>query len=364
MKKSGKGLALVLAIAFILAFTLSACGSENASVKENNTEQSTADAGEADKKESADNNEPGQNSETGSADSEDDISDANDHGKDVLVVYFSATGTTKGVAEKIADITGADIYEIVAAQEYTSDDLNYNDPDSRTSLEQNDPSMRPEIGSDEISFDGYSTIFIGYPIWWGQEPRIMDTFVENHEFDGITLIPFCTSGSSGIGRSGQNLADNAGSGNWLDGQRFSGSVSEDELQKWIDGFHIKKERDGDAEAMMKMRIGDTLVAVDWEENDSVQALRDLCSDTSLTVHMSMYGGFEQVGSIGTSLPRKDVQTTTGAGDIVLYSGNQIVIFYGSNSWAYTRLGHITDQDAAGMAELLGNGDVTITISME
>ena len=192
----------------------------------------------------------------------------------------------------------------------------------------------------------------------------MDTFVENHEFDGITLIPFCTSGSSGIGRSGQNLADNAGSGNWLDGQRFSGSVSEDELQKWIDGFHIKKERDGDAEAMMKMRIGDTLVAVDWEENDSVQALRDLCSDTSLTVHMSMYGGFEQVGSIGTSLPRKDVQTTTGAGDIVLYSGNQIVIFYGSNSWAYTRLGHITDQDAAGMAELLGNGDVTITISME
>lgn len=364
MKKSGKGLALVLAIAFILAFTLSACGSENASVKENNTEQSTADAGEADKKESADNNEPGQNSETGLADSEDDISDANDHGKDVLVVYFSATGTTKGVAEKIADITGADIYEIVAAQEYTSDDLNYNDPDSRTSLEQNDPSMRPEIGSDEISFDGYSTIFIGYPIWWGQEPRIMDTFVENHEFDGITLIPFCTSGSSGIGRSGQNLADNAGSGNWLDGQRFSGSVSEDELQKWIDGFHIKKERDGDAEAMMKMRIGDTLVAVDWEENDSVQALRDLCSDTSLTVHMSMYGGFEQVGSIGTSLPRNDVQTTTGAGDIVLYSGNQIVIFYGSNSWAYTRLGHITDQDAAGMAELLGNGDVTITISME
>lgn len=120
----------------------------------------------------------------------------------------------------------------------------------------------------------------------------------------------------------------------------------------------------DTEAMMQMRIGDTLVAVEWEENDSVQALRDLCSNTSLTIRMSMYGGFEQVGSIGTSLPRNDVQTTTGAGDIVLYSGNQIVVFYGSNSWAYTRLGHITDQDAEGMAELLGNGDVNVTISME
>ena len=364
MKKSGKGLAFVLAIAFILTFTLSACGSENASVKENNTEQSTAGAGEADKKELAGNNEPGQNSETGLADLEDDTSDTNDPGKDVLVVYFSATGITKGVAEKIANITDADIYEIVAAQEYTSDDLNYSDPDSRTSVEQNDPAVRPKIGSDEISLDGYSTIFIGYPIWWGQEPRIMDTFVENHKFAGITMIPFCTSGSSSIGSSGQNLADNAGSGNWLDGQRFSGSVSEDELRNWIDGFHIKEESKEDTESMLQIRIGNTAVTVEWEDNESVQALRDLCTDNPLTIQMSMYGGFEQVGSIGQSLPRDDQQTTTGAGDIVLYSGNQIVVFYGSNSWAYTRLGHITDQNAAGMSELLGNGDVTITISME
>ena len=120
----------------------------------------------------------------------------------------------------------------------------------------------------------------------------------------------------------------------------------------------------DKEAMLQMRIGDTAVTVEWEDNESVQALRDLCTDNPLTIQMSMYGGFEQVGSIGQSLPRNDRQTTTGAGDIVLYSGNQIVVFYGSNSWAYTRLGHITDQNAAGMSELLGNGDVTITISME
>ena len=130
----------------------------------------------------------------------------------------------------------ADIYEIKAAQEYTDADLDWNDSDSRTTHEQNDPDARPEIGSDPVSLDGYTTIYIGYPIWWGEEPRIMDTFVENYDFDGITMIPFCTSSSSGIGRSGQNLADNAGSGNWLEGARFGGGASEDELKSWIEGL--------------------------------------------------------------------------------------------------------------------------------
>lgn len=156
--------------------------------------------------------------------------------KDVLVVYFSATGTTKGVAEKIAAITGADLYEIKAAQEYTSEDIDYNNSDSRTTHEQNDPSVRPEIGSDPVSLEGYKTVYIGYPIWWGQEPRIMDTFVESQNFDGITVIPFCTSGSSSIGDSGKNIESNAGSGTWLDGERFSGGVSEDDLKTWIEGL--------------------------------------------------------------------------------------------------------------------------------
>ena len=118
------------------------------------------------------------------------------------------------------------------------------------------------------------------------------------------------------------------------------------------------------EKMLKMMIGDTEVSVDWESNESAEALKGLCVEKPLVIQMSMYGGFEQVGSIGTRLPSDDEQTSTSAGDIVLYSSNQIVVFYGSNSWAYTRLGHITDQDAAGMTDLLGNGDVTITISME
>ena len=118
------------------------------------------------------------------------------------------------------------------------------------------------------------------------------------------------------------------------------------------------------EKMLRMMIGDTAVAVDWENNESVEALKNLCAETPLVIQMSMYGGFEQVGPVGTRLPSSDVQTRTSAGDIVLYSSSQIVVFYGSNSWAYTRLGHITDRDPAGMAALLGSGDVKITISME
>ena len=114
---------------------------------------------------------------------------------------------------------------------------------------------------------------------------------------------------------------------------------------------------------MQMMIGETPVTVAWEDNESVEALKTLAEE-GLRIDMSMYGGFEQVGSIGQSLPRDDQQTTTASGDIVLYSGNQLVVFYGSNSWAYTRLGHITDQTPEQMKALLGSGDVTITLSMK
>ena len=113
-----------------------------------------------------------------------------------------------------------------------------------------------------------------------------------------------------------------------------------------------------------MKIGDEAVTVAWEDNESARALTELLGEQTLSIQMSMYGGFEQVGSLGTSLPREDEQTTTQAGDIVLYSGSQIVVFYGSNSWAYTRLGRITDKSAGELAELLGSGDVTVTLELQ
>ena len=118
------------------------------------------------------------------------------------------------------------------------------------------------------------------------------------------------------------------------------------------------------ETTMTMTIGDTKVNVDWEANSSVDALKELVSSGPLSIDMSMYGGFEQVGSIGQSLPREDKQTTTSLGDIVLYSGNQMVVFYGSNSWSYTRLGHIIDKDDSEIESLLSNGDVTITLKTD
>ena len=156
---------------------------------------------------------------------------------DTLVIYFSCTGTTKGVAEKLANVTGADLYEIVPAVPYTDADLDYGDRTTRATWEQDHPDTRPEIGGEDIDLTGYKTLYLGYPIWWGEEPRILCTFVESHDFTGITVIPFCTSGSSGIGGSGDDLARLAGTGSWLQGARHRGDISEGELSAWAEGLN-------------------------------------------------------------------------------------------------------------------------------
>ena len=229
-----------LLLASVLTLGLTACGGGKSASSEEDVPVQEETAGPS-AEEAAPEAEETENKGEEASPAEDTASDENQEeaaapAKDVLVVYFSATGNTKAVAEKIAAITDADIYEIRAAVEYTEADLNWNDSDSRTTHEQDDPSVRPEIGSDPVSVEGYSTIYIGYPIWWGEEPRIMDTFVESLSFDGIRMIPFCTSGSSGMGRSGKNLAENAGSGDWQDGKRFGAGASEDEIRSWIDSM--------------------------------------------------------------------------------------------------------------------------------
>lgn len=149
-----------------------------------------------------------------------------------LVVYFSATGNTKAIAEDIAEGLQADIYEIVPEEPYTDADLNYNDDNSRSTLEMNDSSARPGISGTIDNFGQYTTIYLGYPIWWGEAPRIMDTFVESYDFTDKTVIPFCTSISSGIGSSANTLASLAGSGDWMSGQSFGESEDADTVIEW------------------------------------------------------------------------------------------------------------------------------------
>lgn len=157
----------------------------------------------------------------------------------VLVAYFSATNTTEGIAEHIAKGLNADIYEIIPETPYTDDDLNYNDSSSRTTIEMNDPGCRPAISGSVEDMEQYDVVFIGYPIWWGEAPRIVSTFMESYDFSGKTIVPFCTSSSSGIGSSADELEQLTGSAEWLTGKRFGGDDPQDTVMKWVNGLDLE-----------------------------------------------------------------------------------------------------------------------------
>lgn len=154
----------------------------------------------------------------------------------VLVAYFSATGSTEGIANALAEHLGADVFAIEAARPYTDADLDYNDASSRTSTERAD--ARPELAQvTPDGWDGYRTVLLGYPIWWGEAAWPLRTFSESNDFAGKTVVPFCTSASSGIGRSGEGLAELAGGGDWRDGERFSAGATDD-ATAWADGLGL------------------------------------------------------------------------------------------------------------------------------
>ena len=155
-----------------------------------------------------------------------------------LVAYFSATGNTEGIAQHLQAVLGADLYEIIPAEPYSDDDLNYNASDCRANQEQNDPDARPAIDGSVDNMEGYEVIFLGYPIWWGDAPKIISTFLESYDFDGKTIVPFCTSGSSGIGNSAEPLADLAESAVWREGTRFAPGASQEEVAVWVDGLEL------------------------------------------------------------------------------------------------------------------------------
>ena len=154
--------------------------------------------------------------------------------KKILAAYFSATGTTAEVAERLAKATGGDLFEIKPEQPYTDEDLDWRNKQSRSSIEMADQSSRPMIASKVEDMGKYDVVFVGFPIWWYREPSIIDTFMESYDFAGKTVIPFATSGSSGMGDSGKIMQSLAPQAKVLSGKRFSADVSENELRQWAD----------------------------------------------------------------------------------------------------------------------------------
>lgn len=216
-----KKIATVL-MSIVMIFSLVACASNGQNEGTNNSSPTQS-----------------QNLEQTPSESTDESTDENgtltSEGGKTLVVYFSATGNTETAAQYIAAATNGELFEIEPSEPYTSDDLNWNDDNSRVMREHDNPEERDVelVVSTADNWNEYDTVFIGYPIWWGIAAWPVDTFVKANDFTGKTVIPFCTSSSSDLGESGTLLRDMAGTGNWLEGNRFSSNVSESDIQAWI-----------------------------------------------------------------------------------------------------------------------------------
>ena len=211
----------VILTGIVAASMLAGCGSSSRS-QTDNTESSS------------------QNEVSSSSASETAVADDTESTGKTLVVYYSATGTTEGVAQTIADTTGGDLFEIQPVEPYTDDDLDWTNDDSRVSREHDDESLRDVdlVSTSVDNWDSYDTVFIGYPIWWGIAAWPVDGFVEANDFTVKAVIPFCTAASSGIGDSGNLLEEMAGTGNWLEGKRLDRGISEDEVKDWISDLGI------------------------------------------------------------------------------------------------------------------------------
>lgn len=218
----------------VLVFSLAACSGESPS-NSSSADSSAMQSAQSSTPENSTSSQP-----ESSAPASESAQEPETETEKTLVVYYSATGNTQTAANFIAEATNADVFELEPAEPYTDDDLNWTDENSRVVREHDNPDQRDvALIADTIDgWDSYDTVFIGYPIWWGIAAWPVDGFIEANDFTGKTVIPFCTSSSSGLGESGELLAEMAGTGNWLEGQRFSSGVSEEEVQTWVEGLGL------------------------------------------------------------------------------------------------------------------------------
>lgn len=219
-----------LFLSFILVLGLAACGNNNT----NNTEPSTTETP------SAATSEPETTEPPTTDTSETEAADTESTGGKTLVVYYSASGNTENVSNVIVETLGADLFELEPVEPYSNDDLDWTNDDSRVTREhENEDERDVELVSATVdNWSEYDTVFIGYPIWWGSAAWPVDEFIETNDFTGKTVIPFATSASSGMGQSGELLAEMAGTGDWQEGQRFRSDASEDDIVAWVEGLGL------------------------------------------------------------------------------------------------------------------------------
>lgn len=218
----------------------------------------------------------------------DDTPEDNTGNGDILVVYFSCTNTTKSVAEKIAVASNATLYRIVPEVPYTTADLNYSDDNCRANREQNDPDARPAISESVENISQYATVFIGYPIWWGTLPKIIYTFMDAYDLSEKTVIPFCTSGGSGISSSVNAIKAEEPNATVLDGRKFNGSTSQSDIDTWVDGLNIKKSEE---KTQMQISVKNNSYEIIYELNNSTAA-KELLAQLPLTLKVEPFSNNE------------------------------------------------------------------------
>lgn len=209
-------------------------------------------------------------------------------GGNILVVYFSCTNTTKSVAEKIATASDATLYRILPEVPYTAADLNYSDSECRANQEQQNANSRPAISGSVENISGYDTVFIGYPIWWGTLPKIIYTFMDAYDLSEKTIIPFCTSGGSGISASVNAIKQEEPNATVLDGRRFYGNVSQSDINAWVDGLNIKKSEE---KTQMQISVKNSEYEIVYELNESTAA-KELSAQLPLTLEVKPFSNNE------------------------------------------------------------------------
>ena len=277
---------------------------------------------------------------------------------DPLVVYFSCTGTTEKVAAWIAEESNADLYRIRPETPYTEDDLKYY-TDCRADREQADDEARPAIANLPESLRDYDVVFLGYPIWHGKAPKVMYTFLENIDISGKTIVPFCTSHSSPMGSSASILKGlTEESANWLEGRRFGKTAEKSEVTEWVQGLQLPSPG-----KKIYVTVNNRTMTATLSDNASAAAFHALLEQGDITIAMQDYGGFEKVGPLGTRIVQSDEQITTAPGDLILYQGDKVTVYYAENTWTFTKLGHIDKATSEDMKAFLGEGDPTVRFSV-